>query len=476
MSDSDSKSGSIAPLFIDASVRFYSQAEFAFLDSTASRNLSRKYAFELSSIILYTSGFVAGSWQVTADATTILYLFDGLLSPLPDPISKKSALPRVLGNIPFALFAAPNYTDLARTLQIEASTQMGLIQIVPVTSQVLSELEIDPPTIALFRQEDQTVVSISDDVEELYAASYPVFRTLTAADLQDRERIVFALVSNELTDDQNDFLYDVGSKFQAVTVGWAGDDIRPYVEHAVHTELPEIAVAAVRFELGSFYDLSEEFTPAIVGHFDRAKWTDAALRALARITAGEAKPQFFSESEEPTDAQGLVTRLVGTTYAAFVLDPAFDAVVLFKRPSCPHCEKFAPVFEALAQELSAAGVSGVRFAMIDVSRNSAELPFPYMPGVPHVYVFPATNKTGGDSLRGSRDREGMIRFLKSYATVDIPFEVPPADKKQLALEFLQVITRLKTMPEEEQKKTMEYFGQISKSTGGKETAAASDEL
>jgi hypothetical protein len=35
-------------------------------------------------------------------------------------------------------------------------------------------------------------------------------------------------------------------------------------------------------------------------------------------------------------------------------------------------------------------------------------------------------------------------------TVEIRFEVPPLDRKELALEFLQVITRQKTMAEEEQ--------------------------
>jgi thiol-disulfide isomerase/thioredoxin len=353
---------------------------------------------------------------------------------------------------------------------------MGPIQLVPVTSQVLIELGIDPPKLALFRQEDQAVVRVGTDVEELYAASYPVFRTLTAEDLRDREKFVFALVSNELTEEQRDFLYDVGSQFPNVVVGWAGEDLRPYVEHAVHTELPEIAVAAIRLELGSFYDLSDEFTPAIVAQFDKDAWTKAAVLALTRITAGEAKPQFFSEAEEPADAEGPVKRLVGTTYADFVLNPEFDAVVLFKRPSCPHCEKFAPVFEALAQELITAAVSGVKFATIDVSRNSAELPFPYMPGVPHVYIFPAANKTGGDSLRGSRDREGIIRFLKKWATTEIPFEVPPPDKKQIALEFLQVVARLNTMPEEEKRKTMEYLSQLSKPTEEQPTAERAEEL
>jgi hypothetical protein len=147
-SDSDSESGAIAPLFIDASVCFYSQAACGILDSAVARNLSRKYAFEL------VSSRVPGTSPPRRQQFDIF----------------SSSLPRVLRNIPFALFAAPNYI-----LQIDASTQMGIIQIVPVTSQVLMELEVDPPTLALFRQEDQAVVSINDDVEELYTASYAVF-------------------------------------------------------------------------------------------------------------------------------------------------------------------------------------------------------------------------------------------------------------------------------------------------------------
>jgi hypothetical protein len=155
------------------------------------------------------------------------------------------------------------------------------------------------------------------------------------------------------------------------------------------------------------------------------------------------------------------------------MDGTADVVVLYKRQNCPHCDKFFPEFEAFAAECQ--NLPFLKFGCIDVSKNSTDIPFPYMPGVPHVYIFPARNKTGGDALRSSRDKDGLVQFIKKFGTNEIPFEVPPPDKKKVAMELFQVLISAKNMPEKEQIKAMEYIQEMSELVGIN-TTAPRDEL
>ena len=87
-----------------------------------------------------------------------------------------------------------------------------------------------------------------------------------------------------------------------------------------------------------------------------------------------------------------------------------------------------------------------------------------MPGVPHVQIFPAKNKTDDNPLRGGRDKNALMRLVKTYSSFTdlIPFAAPLPDKSQIALEMMQMLFSAKDMPEEEKIKTFMYIDKISK--------------
>ena len=303
-----------------------------------------------------------------------------------------------------------------------------------------------------------------------------------SSDIRDPEAQVACLVSDVLTDDQKDFLFEIGLRYPSFVVGWAGEDLVPYVEQVTHEEYKGSPMFAVfNLDQGKHWNPSEWFTSTLLQMpFDTKTWTNAASKMLRKIETGDLGPEYLSE-QEPADNPGVVKKIVGTTYKDFVLDPEKDVVMLYKRQNCPHCEKFHPEFTAFAEECEAAGLDFLKFGWIDVSRNSADIKFPYMAGVPHVYIYPAKNKTGGDSLRGGRDRDAIIRWLKKYATGgEIPFDAPPPDKTKVAMELFQMLFAAKNMPPEEQEKAMKFIQEQSELVGigseNNKTEEVKDEL
>jgi hypothetical protein len=474
MSDSDAKKGEVESTFTQAAIYFYGKADFVILDRTSARAVGREREIELTSLLVYARSFFLGSYLLPASATGVLYLLDLLLNPLPAPLSNLTQLYAVLGNSPFAILTPPNLTRRAMSLQYRASGQMGYVDVVPVVPELLLAMGIDSRAIGLFRMEDMTVVQVDFDVDSLYDASFPVYRTLMKSDFQDSDNLTFALIASTLDNDHRDFLYDVGVRFPNVTVGWAGDDVRAWVEHVAHQKFTAgVEVAAFNFERGQHYNVSGFFTPELLrAPFVVSKWVAAATQLLTQIESGVIQPIILSE-EEPVDNPGPVSKLVGKTYEKFVMDEDTDAIVLYKRQNCSHCDKFFPEFEAFAADCR--DLPFLKFGYIDVSKNSADIAFPYMPGVPHVHIFPAKNKTGGDALRSSRDRDGLIRFIKRWGTNEIPFEVPPPDRKKVAMEIFQMLMSAKNMPETEQMKAMAYIQEMS-ALVGLNTTAPKDEL
>jgi thiol-disulfide isomerase/thioredoxin len=299
------------------------------------------------------------------------------------------------------------------------------------------------------------------EIDKLIAASYPAYRVLSASDMRAPEQIVFAFVSPTLTSAHQDFLFEIGTRFPRVCVGWAGEDVVPYIEQVLGDKPATPDVVVFNFDKMIHYNTSEFFTKSLLeAPFFVDQWISASARMLSQIESGELNPIFVSE-EEPAEQPNLVQKIVGTSYPEFVLDDSKDVVVLYKRQDCPHCEEFLPVLEAFAYECREAGLDFLKFGHIDVTKNSAVIGFPYMPGVPHCYIFPANNKTGGDCLRGGRDRDGLIRWLKRFASQAIPFESGPLDKAKGAMEVFQMLMTMKDMPEGEQMKAMAYMEEMT---------------
>ena len=464
--DDAAKSEQLERTFLNAAIHFHGRGHFAIIDKESAQEVAKDAGVSLPCIVVYFNGLLMGSYLYPDDEGTMLYQIEGILENLPEPAKTMNELLVMVGPSPFVLFCPPNMTKQATLLQYRAGSQMGPVQVVPVEPEVLMSLGVNPQSMSLFRKEDGNVVEVDFDLGKLFEASYPVYRILMASDLRDPNALVAALVSSELTEEYRDFLFELGSRFPTFVVGWVGDDLMAYVEQVTHEEYTGSPLFVVfNADAGQHWNPGEWFTPQFLQQdFNVDAWVNAASRMLKKIESGELKEEYLSE-EVPPETNDVCQKVVGTTYKDFVMDETKDVVMLYKRQNCPHCDKFFPEYKYFAEECQKAGLDFLKFGYIDVSRNSADIRYPYMPGVPHLFIFPAKNKTGGDALRGGRDRDGMIRWLKRYASKEIPFEAAPLDKAKVAMELFQLLFTAKDMPAEEQAKAMAYIQEQSEFLG-----------
>lgn len=126
------------------------------------------------------------------------------------------------------------------------------------------------------------------------------------------------------------------------------------------------------------------------------------------------------------------------------------SIILYKKESCPHCRDFFPIFLSFADEcINHENLSFLKFGFIDIDKNSSPKKFPFMPGVPHVHIFPMKNKSEDKPIRGGRNRESLIRLIKENSKNRIPFDVEPIDKGQLAIEMMQMLMMMDQIPDDE---------------------------
>lgn len=466
LSEDGKRNDEIERAFLNAAIQFHGRAHFAIVDKESAQAVAQAQEVSLPAIVVYFNGIPMGSFPYPDSDGSMLYLFDNILDTTEEPAKTMNELLLRVGPSPFILFAPPNMVKQAMLLQFRAGSQMGPMQVISVEPDLLATLGVDPKSMSLYRKEDGNVVEVTFDLDEVFRASYPVYRLLMPSDLRDPDQIVAGLVSSDLTEEHRDFLFELGSRFPGFIVGWVGDDIMPYVEQVTHEEYVGHPLFVVfNADAGKHWNPSEWFTPQFLQQdFNVDAWVNAASRMLKKIESGELEEEYLSE-EAPEPNDDVCQKVVGTTYKDFVLDETKDVVMLYKRQNCPHCDKFFPEYKYFAEECKKSGLDFLKFGYIDVSKNSAEIRYPYMPGVPHLYIFPMHNKTGGDALRGGRDRDGLIRWLKRYASKEIPFEAAPLDKTKIAVELFQLLFTAKDMPPEEQAKAMMYIQEQSELLG-----------
>jgi len=461
--ENDKHAESIERSFTDASVGFFGQGTFVILNSNASSSVLKDEEIELPAVFLFTNGTLMGIYPFPDSEVSLLFLLRTFLRPLPAPVSTLPQLYASLGTSPFTLLTPPEQINNALNLHFDCSRQMGFIGIVPVSKPILLTIGINSSDIALFRKEDSAAVAVNPAAADLYAASYPVFRILMESDLSSSDdSVLFTLIAPVLTPQYKDFLFEVGTRFPSYVVGYLNKQLQPYAEQACNKPFGDgPAIAVFNYANNFHYDADEVFNTEFYARpFDVEEWVSASSRLLSSIILGKSKAVYASEDVPPPNDDPL-QKVVGRTYEEFIMDSEHDVVILYKRDNCPHCRNFIPVFRSFAEECRDKALYFLKFGFIDITKNSAKLPFPYMPGVPHVQIFPAANKTNNDQLRGGRDRDALIRFLKSKASQPIPLEALPPEKTQVALELFQLLFSSKDMPLEQQIKTMEYIKEMS---------------
>jgi protein disulfide-isomerase A1 len=184
----------------------------------------------------------------------------------------------------------------------------------------------------------------------------------------------------------------------------------------------EAAVATVdatlHTEVSAFFDLTSglgSLRPPQLMAFSLANATkfahhgplsrEAVLSFARAVGEGSVAPHLRSMAEPPP-GDGPLVELVGSTFAAVAHDSTKDVLVQFYAPSCGHCKKLRPAYEAVAAKF--ADEPSVVVAQIDAVVNDVAGFEPE--GFPTIVLYTKDNKEGIE-YDGSRDVVDLVQFV-----------------------------------------------------------------
>lgn len=450
---------------------YFANVEFALFDHYSSEYIAKEQEVSIPSIFYISKGEILASYSYPESGTLFLYLC-GLISTLKTqttPISSLSDLYCSLTANPFTILTSPSNYNHSIRLQMELGRDLGFIDVKKVTPDLLSLLDLNNRTIALFRKEDQTVVSTQLDADGIRESSLPIYRYLMATDILScpSGKFIFALFCDFLRDEEDNFLYEIGEKYaESVIVGY-GINIEEYAVKFIDgiggNEEDQILV--FNYDRGFYFNASKYFDIFIGQAFSASDWINSASKMIDDILNNVIQPIYLSEKsdvESEVEVNKCIQKVVGQNYEEFVMDENHDVIMLYMRDGCPHCHDFLPVFIQFAEEcIIKENLSFLKFGIIDIEKNSSPKKFPIMAGVPHCHFFPAKNKSRSRPISGGRDRNSLIRLIKENSENHIPFEAPPADKAQLAMEMMQMLMLMDQIPDDEKENLIDDMNKLA---------------
>jgi protein disulfide-isomerase A1 len=211
---------------------------------------------------------------------------------------------------------------------------------------------------------------------------------------------------------------------------WAFVDYKPESADATKAILGEISTAAKEFkgklsvvkldghrwgEHAKHFGLSGSLPGIVIEDRESNKnyvfaedqtVTAAALsKHFGAFLAGELKATMKSQAE-PTDNNGPVKVIVGTTFEQIALDDTKDVLVEFYAPWCGHCKTLAPKYETLGEQF--ASDSNIVIAKVDSTENDTPAK---VEGFPTLIFYPAGDKKNPITFEGDRSVEAMAEFI-----------------------------------------------------------------
>lgn len=147
-----------------------------------------------------------------------------------------------------------------------------------------------------------------------------------------------------------------------------------------------------------------------------ATLTAAAVEShLQKILDGTTLPSFNSGPIPDHDTEGPVKTVVHDNFREVVLNPKKDVVIKLFAHWCQACKRLAPVFDALATQLSSVNET-LMITRMDLEKNDqpqdVHLEFHTIPAI---FIFPAGNKTPA-KYEGNYTLASIVEFINQHAT------------------------------------------------------------
>lgn len=455
---------------------FSSEAVFVIYEHDQAKAHAAKLGMNLPIIFYYNNKKLITTYPYIDNEISFIKILNLILNPENTQIAlTKNDLYSIIGDLNFAILAPTQEKfELSLKLHENVSSSFGEVDVIKISPELLIELGFDSKSTVLFRKEDSCIVPLktgsknfNDDVHSFYDASKPVYKLYQGADFINEDFQMFFLTSPKLTDEMRDFLYEIALVYLQYNFGWLKSEYLPIGQHMTQNTFEnKLGMHFGNVARRWYVDLEDIFTYEFIRQpFDKKKWTQRTEKAIQVIENGR-KRIYVSEPIPQSTPGSLIKKIVGLSYKDFINDPDHDILMLYITSNNTLWRDFKPSYINFVKEFNRTGKTFLKFGWIYLDRNSSEEPFPYIPSIPHLELFPAKNKSKHEMIRGGKSRDNIVRFLKNKCLEEFPLEAPEADKVQTAFNLINMLMNLPyQMPETEIEKLMQYVSDTSESIG-----------
>jgi hypothetical protein len=430
------------------SIHYSGDAVFVIFDKPDAKADASNHDLKLPSFWVYDGGKLLSIYPYLGNANSFARILEMLFhgDELQIAISVTD-LYGLVGDINFAILApTPQLFQEAMKVHLNISEKLGEVGVIRVAPSVLAELGLPDDELALFRSEDLHIVplviqdrSLKGVIKAFAKASTPVYHIFQVSDFLEPKHDMLVFTAPELTLEYRDFLFEIGTRYSDVMVGWLRPEFLELGEAIGTSFQNRLDFHVCNFARRWRLDISDIFEPYFLRQrFDHGTWAEKVDLVVAELRRGRPKT-YLSEPVPVPLAGSLIKKVVGSTYSEFIADPRHDVLMMYVTSDCRKCRDFKGAYVSFVKEYVATGESKIKFGWINVLLNSAELDFPNFHGFPHFELFPARNKSDHDQLRGPRSRDALVRWLRLRASWPFPLTAPPPDKFQTSMQLLNVM-------------------------------------
>lgn len=432
-----SQSKEITTKVVQASI-LHDDVNFFYTDRESISNYSDYQEYSSHLFFVINNGKIDTVIPIQNDEESVFTMFDYFSTTKHHLFETKEDLFEYIGKTSFAILTTSDKFEIAKDLQNQSAVSMGYVEVLITTKQVIAEVtENATADFGFYRREDGFIVTLNPTLEDVYYASYPIYRNLRKDDFTDEDNFIFALSSPEFTDEMEDFLLAIGSEYPQFIIGFATPSVFIHASNFVSEQNNFYNVALFNGVSLSYFNICNYFTPELLNAhpFNKDEFLIATANLLDDVMNEKIKPAHISEDEPEYDDNMQV--VVGKTYSNFITNSSQDNLILYMKETCKHCRRFMPVYMDLAAELKQANLN-IRFGYIDISKNSSPEPFPEMRGVPHLVMF----RNGGQKripFYCPLTRNEILRYLKNVCNITLDIQTEEPDTFALSQHLLELM-------------------------------------
>lgn len=499
----------VASLYSD-----YPDVSFIYADRNLAQEIAYANYYSLPSFFVFMHGKLWCSFEYpkidSAFAKIINSFFLNLTKTTKNPLDKTSVVLKTkedvlkyVGDCYYTILALPELYEnaieiLHQNYKIECDIQF-------VTKDLLNSLDLDDQRLALYRREDDMIISFSN----FSIAKIPYYSVMNYHSIFNEARPIFGIASrnSEFLRQYEDLLYELSDKYPDFVFVFINNDYYNYInstvginvrkalnkpplqskpikilgEDGLKTQQEETYVVEgderelVPIVFNSYkrytYQIDDIFTHKFLSKkFKMKRWLKASKKVLDSIRNNTREKQYISEPVPLHNPMHGIKTVVGSTYQKFINQPDKDVIIIFARLDSMNSiqylssvERFYNLTKKNLESIDPNFVdSNYAFGVINVVANSGD--FPYIPGLPYQVMYPMKNKSKPCVFRGSISYENFLWFLNRYSSKPLPLnldDVPPMQKVELEQTYKHMLQSVYSMPQADQEDFFSWAAEMA---------------